>query len=68
MGAGTYLSVSKAIIDHLRDWFLNKDKVISMGVIPSKSIYGIPSDLCFSLPCYCEGDGNYRVLDDLNLN
>lgn len=68
MGAGTYLSAAKSIIDHLRDWFLNKGKVISMGVILPKSIYNIPSGMCFSVPCYCEGDGKYKILDDLKLN
>ena len=68
MGAGTYLSASKAIIDHLRDWFLNKNKIISMGVILPKDLYGISQGLCYSMPCLCEGNGNYKIVEDLNLN
>jgi malate dehydrogenase len=65
---GALMSAAKSIVDHLRDWFIAKNKKISMGVIISKSIYGLPKDICFSMPVVCLGDGNYRIIDNLHLN
>lgn len=62
MGSGAHMSAAKSIIDHLRDWFMNVDKMVSMGVIVDRKIYGIPEDLCFSLPVITLGDGNYRIV------
>lgn len=36
MNSGAYLSAAKSIIDHLRDWFMGKNKRASMGVILPK--------------------------------
>lgn len=36
MGSGAHMSAAKSIIDHLRDWFINADKIVSMGVILQK--------------------------------
>lgn len=57
------MSAAKSIIDHLRDWFLDKQRVVSMGVILPKSIYGIPEGLCFSVPVKCYGDGYYEIVE-----
>lgn len=56
------MSAAKSIIDHLRDWFMNVNKMVSMGVIVQKKVYGIPEDLCFSVPVLTLGDGNYRIV------
>lgn len=68
MGSGAHMSAAKSIIDHLRDWFMNKDKIVSMGVILPKEIYGIPEELCFSVPVMCLGDGNYKIVENFELN
>jgi malate/lactate dehydrogenase len=62
-----YISATKAIIDHLRDWFLGSDRIVSMGVVLKTEKYGVPKDLCFSLPTRCLGGGEYKIIDDLEL-
>lgn len=68
MGSGAHMSAAKSIIDHLRDWFMNSQKLVSMGVITTKEIYGIPEGLCFSLPVLCLGEGSYKIWEELVLN
>ena len=36
-----------------------------MGVYTSNGVYGLPDGLMFSLPCTCEGDGEWRVVSNL---
>lgn len=64
MGSGAHMSAAKSIIDHLRDWFVpnNTQKIVSMGVILPKSIYGLHHGICFSVPVQCLGDGNYKIV------
>ena len=52
-----HISATKAIADHLRDWFQGSDRAVSMGVITTKEMYGIPPGLCFSMPTTCLGGG-----------
>ncbi len=59
-----YISATKAITDHLRDWFQGSPKIVSMGVILKSVKYGIPAGLCFSLPTICTGVGEYKIVDD----
>ena len=40
-GGNTFLSATKAIIDHLTEWFKGSEKILSMGVIVNKQIYGL---------------------------
>ena len=68
MNSGAYLSAAKSVIDHLRDWFMGENKRTSMGVIIPKEMYGIPKGMCFSVPTLCLGEGNFQILDNLNLN
>lgn len=63
-----YISATKAIIDHLRDWFKGSDRTVSMGVVMGENLYGIPAGLCFSLPTVCVGNGEYKVIGDMELN
>lgn len=37
----TFLSATKAIIDHLTEWFQGTEKIVSMGVIVNKDVYGL---------------------------
>lgn len=52
---GTFMSAAKSIMDHLRDWYLGSDKMVTMGVIVKKKVYGLPENVCFSLPTKCYG-------------
>jgi malate/lactate dehydrogenase len=57
-----YISATKAIIDHLREWFQGSDKTVSMGVVLSTEKFGIPAGLCYSLPTRCLGKGDYQII------
>jgi len=36
------MSATKAIVDHLKDWYLGSKQLVSMGVILSTEYYGLP--------------------------
>ena len=61
-GSSSVFSAANAVVDHLRDWFVGTDKVVSMGV-ESKGEYGIPAGLWTSLPVKCK-DFKYEVVTD----
>ena len=67
-GGNTFLSATKAIIDHLTEWFRGTDKIVSMGVVVNKDMYGLEKGICFSLPCICGGKGEFKVIDNIELN
>ena len=59
---GAYMSATKAIIDHLRDWMLGSKNIVSMGVVLSSETYGVPAGMCYSMPTRCTGNGNYQIV------
>ncbi len=67
-GGNNFLSATKAIIDHLTEWFQGSEKIVSMGVIVKKSIYGLNEGMCFSLPCFCNGSGEFEIIENVELN
>merc|ERR1719482_2169341 len=60
-------SVARAACQHMRDWETGTPvgTYVSMGVYTSNGVYGLPDGLMFSLPCACEGDGEWRVVSNL---
>jgi len=64
-GGNAFLSSTKAIIDHLTDWYKGSDKIVSMAVIVNRDVYGLTKGTCFSLPCVCSGLGEFRIIDDI---
>lgn len=52
MGRSSVFSAANAVVDHLRDWYLGTDKIVSMGVM-SNGEYDIPVGLWVSLPVKC---------------
>jgi malate dehydrogenase len=52
-GNSSVFSAANAVVDHLRDWYLGSDKIVSMGVV-SEGDYGIPKGLWTSLPVRCK--------------
>ncbi len=42
----------------------NYSEYVSMGVMTSGNIYGLPNDINFSLPCTIK-DGKVRVVENL---
>ena len=65
-GASSAASAANAAIDHMRDWSLGTDAVVSMGVYSDGS-YGIAAGLIFSFPVVCV-DGDWRLVEDLDID
>ena len=65
-GASSAASAASAAIDHMRDWCLGADGVVSMGVASDGS-YGIAEGLIFSYPVVC-ANGDWRIVGGLSIN
>lgn len=63
------MSAAKAICDHLRSWFNGtaENDWVSMGVMSDGS-YGIDADLVYSFPVKIDGNKNYTIVKDLEIN
>lgn len=42
--------------------------MVSMGSILEESVYGIPADLCVSMPTICKGNYQVEIISNLELN
>ena len=62
-GASSAASAASAAIDHMRDWALGSDGIVSMG-IPSDGSYGVEPGIMFSYPVICK-DGKYEIVQGL---
>ena len=62
-GASSAASAANAAIDHMRDWALGSDAVLSMGVYSDGS-YGVAEGLIYSFPVTCSG-GDWRRTSQL---
>ncbi len=65
-GASSAASAANAAIDHMRDWTLGTDAVVSMGVYSDGS-YGIAEGLIFSFPVTCAA-GDWRLVEGLDID
>ncbi|MBM4204741.1 MAG: malate dehydrogenase [Gammaproteobacteria bacterium] len=65
-GASSAASAANAAIDHMRDWALGSNGVVSMGVYSDGS-YGIDKGLIYSFPVRCAG-GDWKVEQGLAIN
>ena len=66
-GLSSAASAANAAIEHMRDWALGTNGgIVSMG-IHSDGSYGIEEGLIYSYPVTCN-DGNYQVVQDLEIN
>ncbi len=59
-GASSAASAANAAIDHMRDWALGSQGVVSMGVYSDGS-YGVEAGLIYSYPVTCEG-GDWKIV------
>ena len=68
-GASSAASAGNAAIDHMRDWFkvTPADQWVSMAV-PSTGAYGVAEGLIYSFPVRCDGQGNYTIVEGLELD
>jgi len=67
-GASSAQSAARAIVCHMRDWFLGTKpgEFVSMAVLSDGS-YGIPKGLVFSFPVTCS-NGDYAIVQGLDIN
>ena len=59
-GASSAASAANAAIDHMHEWVLGSDGVVSMGVYSDGS-YGIAEGLIYSFPVTCQ-DGAWQIV------
>lgn len=50
-GLSSAASAGSAALDHMRDWALGSDKILSAGITTENCGYDLPEKLMFSLPC-----------------
>ena len=65
-GASSAASAANAAIDHMRDWVLGSDGIVSMGVYSDGS-YGVDQGLIYSYPVRCS-QGDWAVEQGLEIN
>ena len=62
-GASSAASAANAAIDHMHDWALGSDSIVSMGVYSDGS-YGIAEGLIYSFPVRCSG-GDWEIVQGI---
>ncbi|GAA3898339.1 malate dehydrogenase [Halomonas cibimaris] len=65
-GASSAASAASAAIDHMRDWALGCDAVVSMAV-PADGSYGIEEGIIYSFPVRCQG-GHYAIVQGFDID
>ena len=65
-GASSAASAASSAIDHMRDWALGCDGIVSMA-IPSDGSYGIAEGIISSPPVRCQG-GKYEIVQGFELD
>ena len=65
-GASSAASAANAAIDHMRDWVMGSEEIVSMGVYSDGS-YGVEPALIYSYPVKCEG-GDWQIVQDVDIN
>ncbi|GAB3751825.1 malate dehydrogenase [Yimella radicis] len=65
-GASSAASAASATIDHMRDWMLGTDQIVSMSV-PTDGSYDVPEGIISSFPCRVK-NGKYEIVQGLELN
>lgn len=65
-GASSAASAASSAIDHVRDWALGTDGIVSMA-IPSDGSYGIAEGIIYSYPVRCQG-GKYEIVQGFELD
>ncbi|MCA9542764.1 MAG: malate dehydrogenase, partial [Myxococcales bacterium] len=68
-GKSSAASAAWAALDHARDWFrpTPKGEWVSMAV-PSDGSYGVPEGLIYSFPCTVDANGEYHIVQGVELD
>jgi malate dehydrogenase len=65
-GASSAASAANAAIDHVHDWVLGAEGLVSMAV-PSGGQYGVDEGIISSFPVKVTGDGSYEIVEGLEV-
>ena len=65
-GASSAASAANAAIDHMRDWALGSEAILSMGVYSDGS-YGVAEGLIYSFPVRCKG-GDWEIVQGIEIS
>ena len=65
-GASSAASAANAAIDHVHDWVLGTEEIVSMGVYSDGS-YGIEEGLIYSYPATC-ANGDWQIVQGQDVN
>ncbi|NOX51603.1 MAG: malate dehydrogenase [Gammaproteobacteria bacterium] len=65
-GASSAASAANAAIDHMHDWVLGSDGIVSMGIYSDGS-YAIDEGLIYSFPVRCSG-GDWAIVEGIEVN
>jgi len=65
-GASSAASAANAAIDHMRDWALGSDAILSMGGYSDGS-YGVAEGLIYSFPVRCKG-GDWEIVQGIEIS
>jgi malate dehydrogenase len=65
-GASSAASAANAAIDHVHDWVLGAEGLVSMAV-PSGGQYGVEEGLISSFPVRVTGDVSYEIVEGLEV-
>ncbi len=65
-GASSAASAANAAIDHMHDWALGSDGVVSMGLYSDGS-YGVGQGLIYSFPAVCN-QGDWEIVQGRTIN
>ncbi len=65
-GASSAASAANAAIDHMHDWALGSEGIVSMGVYADGS-YDVEPGLIYSFPVTCEG-GDWQIVQGHDVN
>lgn len=57
-------SAANAALDHMRDWVLGTNEVVSMAIPSDGNTYGVPENLIFSFPVKIE-NGEYKTINGI---
>jgi malate dehydrogenase len=65
-GASSAASAANAAVDHIHDWALGAEGLVSMAV-PSGGQYGVDEGIISSFPVKVTGDGSYEIVEGLEV-
>jgi malate dehydrogenase len=65
-GASSAASAANAAIDHVHDWVLGAEGLVSMAV-PSGGQYDVDEGIISSFPVKVTGDGSYEIVEGLEV-